>query len=273
LQRARHKQGSVVLDRRRKTWYFLFCDENGIRRTRTIGTLRDYPTKTAAWRQAEAFRQTSPQPQSHGVSTVSSLIEQYRIEKMPQRHSTRLGYEAWINNHILPRWGSLPITELQARPIELWLQQLDISPKSRVHIRGLISMLWDFAMWRGDIPTQRNPMELVTIKGASKRTRQPRSLTVEGFQSFLAHLEEPFRTLALVCLCFDLRISIGKLGTHTMRHTYRSWLDAVGTPVAVQQKLMRHADIRTTMNVYGDVVTHEMQQAHGKVVGMALRSA
>jgi len=24
-----------------------------------------------------------------------------------------------------------------------------------------------------------------------------------------------------------------------MRHSYRSWLDAVGTPLAVQQKLMR----------------------------------
>ena len=39
-----------------------------------------------------------------------------------------------------------------------------------------------------------------------------------------------------------------------MRHSYRSWLDAVGTPVAVHQKLMRHADIRTTMNIYGDIV-------------------
>src|SRR5207245_8265541 len=29
---------------------------------------------------------------------------------------------------------------------------------------------------------------------------------------------------------------IGKLGTHAFRHTYRSWLDAVGTPIAVQQK-------------------------------------
>jgi hypothetical protein len=48
-----------------------------------------------------------------------------------------------------------------------------------------------------------------------------------------------------------------------MRHTYRSWLDVVGTPIAVQQKLMRHADIRTTMNVYGDVVTDEMAVASG----------
>jgi integrase len=63
---------------------------------------------------------------------------------------------------------------------------------------------------------------------------------------------------------------IGHVSIHTMRHTYRSWLDAVGTSIAVQQKLMRHADIRTTMNVYGDVVTDEMEQAHSKVVRMAL---
>jgi len=45
-------------------------------------------------------------------------------------------------------------------------------------------------------------------------------------------------------------------------------LDAVGTSIAVQQKLMRHANIRTT--IYGDVVTDEMEQAHSKVVRMAL---
>jgi integrase len=58
-----------------------------------------------------------------------------------------------------------------------------------------------------------------------------------------------------------------------MRHTYRKWLDSVGAPIAVQQKLMRHADIRTTMNVYGDVVTDEMEEAHSKTVGLALGRA
>jgi integrase len=66
---------------------------------------------------------------------------------------------------------------------------------------------------------------------------------------------------------------IGHISTHVMRHTYRSWLDAVGTPIAVQQKLMRHADIRTTMNVYGDVVTDEMAQAASKVAGLALNGS
>jgi integrase len=50
-------------------------------------------------------------------------------------------------------------------------------------------------------------MELVTIKNATKRTRQPRSLTVEDFQKFVAQLDEPFRVIALVCVCFGLRIS------------------------------------------------------------------
>ena len=59
---------------------------------------------------------------------------------------------------------------------------------------------------------------------------------------------------------------IGKVGKHALQHRHRSCLDAVGTAIAVQQKLMRHSDIRTTLNVYGDVVTDEMAQAHSKVV-------
>ena len=66
---------------------------------------------------------------------------------------------------------------------------------------------------------------------------------------------------------------IPHVSTHSMRHTYRSWLDAVGTPIAVQQKLMRHADIRTTMNVYGDVVTDEMARAPSKVAGLAVNGS
>jgi integrase len=50
-------------------------------------------------------------------------------------------------------------------------------------------------------------MELVTIKGATKRRQIPRSLTVEEFLSFLQQLREPVRTIALVCVCFGLRIS------------------------------------------------------------------
>lgn len=63
---------------------------------------------------------------------------------------------------------------------------------------------------------------------------------------------------------------LGYMGTHTFRHSYRMWLDSVGAPIGVQQKLMRHADIRTTMNIYDDAGTADMAEAHGKIVGLAL---
>jgi integrase len=126
---------------------------------------------------------------------------------MPTRIDTWRSYDIWLRIHILPKWGDCLLSDVQARPVELWLDTLALVPKSKAHIRGLLSVLWDYAQWRGDIPAQRNPMQLVTVKGATKRLRQPRSLTVEEFNGFARHLQEPFRTLALLCVCFGLRIS------------------------------------------------------------------
>jgi len=61
-------------------------------------------------------------------------------------------------------------------------------------------------------------------------------------------------------------LGLGNVGWHTFRHTYRSWLDATGAPMGVQQKLMRHAQIATTMNVYGDALLQSKREANNKVV-------
>src|SRR5215469_16829115 len=110
-----------------------------------------------------------------------------------------------FRNH--PKWGDCLITSLQARPVEIWLESLLLAPKSKVHIRGILNALWNYAMWKQDVPMQVNPISLVTIKGASKRVRQPRSLTVEQFRLLVSYLREPFGTMALLCVCFGLRIS------------------------------------------------------------------
>jgi integrase len=69
------------------------------------------------------------------------------------------------------------------------------------------------------------------------------------------------------------KLGLGNIGWHTFRHTYRSWLDLVGTSMGVQQKLMRHAQIATTMNVYGDAMMESKRTANSKVVQMVLRPA
>ena len=53
----------------------------------------------------------------------------------------------------------------------------------------------------------------------------------------------------------------------------RSGLDSNSAPIGVQQKLMRHAQVSTTMNVYGNALMTAKREANSKVVKMALRSA
>jgi integrase len=353
-----------VQDKRDKMWRFFWWEE-GVRRSKVIGR---FTTKAAAWKAAKPLRdrlEKQTQEAKSDAPTVKTLVEHYRAEKMPTRHDTRGGYESWLRVYILPKWGESRITDLQARPVEMWLESLSLAPKSKVHIRGILNAMWNFAMWKQDVPMQVNPMSLVRVKGASKRLRKPRSLTVEQFRSLLLHLKEPFKTLALMCVCFGLRIGealalkwadvdwlngtlrvergivqqvvddvktddsrktltisndllnvlkawkqatqfsepenfifaspfqigrlpysyrcvwerldtaskaagMGHVSTHAFRHSCRMWIDSIGAPVGVQQKLMRHSDIRTTMNIYGDVATNDMREAHVKIVGLAL---
>jgi integrase len=65
---------------------------------------------------------------------------------------------------------------------------------------------------------------------------------------------------------------IGHISTHSFRHNYRSWLDAVRTSNAAQQKMMKHTDIRTTMNICRDVVADEMSMATLKVASLPSKS-
>jgi integrase len=364
LRVQRHTNGSVRYDKRRKTWNYLWYD-GPTRRSKRIGTKQQYPTKAAAWKAVDGLALAQPAKVPDG-DTVRSVVALYEVERMPARRSTARVYRSFLSNHILPKWGDTVIQAVQPRPVELWLRELPLSPKSKTHVRSLMHGLVDFAMWAGLLDINRNPMSLVQNKGATRRVRKPRSLTAEEFTSLFKELREPFATMALVSVCLGLRISetlalqwadvdwldsqisvsrgivnqivadvktegsartftitsalldrlkclrrrsdfanvgdwifasplklgrlpysytgvcselqrattaakLGHLGTHTFRHTYRSWLDAVGTSIAVQQKMMRHADIRTTMS-YGDVVTDEMEVAGAKVAQLAFQS-
>jgi integrase len=357
----RHTHGSVRFDKRRKTWNFLWY-EAGKRRSKLIGSKQEYPAKAAAWKAVTNLQIQKEKPDGDRVSDV---IARYEAERMPSRHSTARVYRSFLSNHIQPKWGDTLIRDLQPRPVELWLRNLSLSPKSKTHVRSLLYGLVEYAMWSGSLELSRNPISLVQNNGATRKTRKARSLTAEQFHALLKELHEPFATMSLLCVCLGLRISealalqwgdidwlasrvsinrgiveqvvdatktegsaktvtlaadllvrlkswkqsaqfsgaedwifaspvkvgrlpysytgvwreiqraavvagIGHLGTHSFRHTYRSWLDAVGTSVTIQQQMMRHSDLRTTMG-YGEVVTDAMTTAGSKVAQLAFR--
>ena len=69
-----------------------------------------------------------------------------------------------------------------------------------------------------------------------------------------------------------VRVGVGKIGWHTFRHSYSSLLRRVGADIKVQQELLRHSTIQSTMNecLYA---SHVGGQACRQQCGSSERSA
>src|SRR6202162_2652715 len=107
---------------------------------------------------------------------------------MPSRLSTARVYRSFLKNHVTPRWGDTLICDVQPRPVELWLRELPLAPKSKTHVRSLMHGLVEFAMWAGLLDISRNPISLVQNTGATRKVPKARSLTAEQFQALLKEL-------------------------------------------------------------------------------------
>jgi integrase len=276
-------------------------------------------------------------------------------------YSTASGYLSYLRKHIRPKWGTDLLADIDALTVQEWLKTLALAPKTRGHIRNLMSLLFDRArLWK---LTTDNPIGLVKVKGISKRLKRRQILTVDEFIQFRSFLVEPYRTMSILAMATGLRaseilaltwerlnlqdgtmlvsqgavsgrigpcktedsvdevplhsdlakvlrdwrancgVSVGLvfpssrtggcqhagqiqqnhfrlaglkigmegLGWHTFRHTYRSLLDETGAPIGVQQRLMRHAQVSTTMNIYGNAAMKSKRDANSKVVEMLVQ--
>ena len=364
--RPSKKQGLVFVYR----WRERKPDGGYAKRTELIGPVSVLKTETNARRAVEHRRLeiNSEDPKRETV-TMNAVISRYLEEELPElRHSTADAYRSYLTNHIKPRWGDQPVRKIKPFGVEQWLRQLDLAPKTKGHLQNLMRLLVNCAMRWELVDVGANPMKLVRVRGGSKRTKEPRILTIPQFQQLVKELNDPYRTMVLLDLATGLRCSelfalkwcdvisddltllvrraivdtvesdvktvysragmpldpalaevllnwqrtsefnrpehwifaspykagkkprhpwrvqqqhispaavrcgIGHIGWHTFRHTFRSLLDETGAPLKVQQELMRHADIRTTMNIYGKAMETSKREAHGKVVRLVLPS-
>jgi integrase len=378
-KRTRYQYGSVEINKRvtgPDVWIYRWWEPTSEgrkkRRGFTVGTVEKYKTEAHALKAAEGMRLII----NHGVASWKPILfcgvldrflfEQRQEEEAEQiTHNTLVSYRSMISQHIGPKWGELCLQDVRPALVQDWLRKLTVSPKYKGHIRSLMYRLFDKAMLWELIPIDRNPMQLVEVKGISKRTKRPCILQVKDAWTILKSLAQPYRTMVFIALCFGLRISeilglrwtdfdfkrsavliqrsvvgkrfsklktecsqdevplergfilelnkwqllcpdsegqwlfpspvtgrpyhsdsiraryltpmglelgLGRIGFHTFRHTYRAWLDETGAPVGVQQKLMRHAHISTTMDQYGNASMKAKRKANRPIVQRLLKS-
>src|SRR6516165_11801354 len=113
-----------------------------------------------------------------------------------------------LEKYCIPMWGNAELMALAAVPLEIekWLDGVDRAQKTKSHIKGVMRQVFEYAMADGLFPISRNPLELVKVKGASKRRKQKRILTYEEWERFIGNLTaEPQRTAIITCLCLGVR--------------------------------------------------------------------
>jgi integrase len=365
--RNRYQHGSIRKVPRANgfAWEFRFycSDENGERKlkTQTFDAIK-YPTVAAVRKAVESqLGALNSDTMAGKVSaTMNTIINRYYAEEFPSlRHSTQSTNRSLIDLHIRPKFGDVRPSDVSAILVKNWLEKCSFGAAQKARARNIISKLLDLSMLWEYIPLQRNPMQLVKIKGSTKRQKKLVILTPDQFKTYTQSLPEPYSLMVLVSGCFGFRVSetlalkwadfdfgegtvqvrrvfthsriqelpktdasadplpvhlklmavlqqwrekqanndswvfpsprtggpysdstiltdhlkpaavrmgIKGLGWHTFRHSYKSWLATAKVEPSRIKDLMRHADISTTMNVYGKTVSKEMRNGNALVV-------
>ncbi len=216
MRRTRFQQGSLQIVKRaggRKAWeyrwYELQADGSRTRRNLMVGSLEQYPNRTAAQKAVAALRadinSESPRTSLTPIS-VQTLVEHYREKELgpdcTKTRKTQVTYVGYFRKWILPRWGSYHVTEVKAVAVEQWLRSLKYANGSKAKARNIMSAVFNHAVrWEWlDV----NPIRMV--RQSAKRTRIPIVLSIEQIAALLRILKEPTRTMVFLAVFTGLRV-------------------------------------------------------------------
>ena len=232
FKRTRYQHGSVELEERKKgpaVWVYRWWEEdiNGklLHRKQQIGDVETYPSESAAFAAADAFRLTINNGSKHKSlqrTTISILWEHYSREELPRKAlSTQDSYSMYAKNWIVPRWGNMQLDQIKTVEVERWLLATEAANGTKATIECVMSALfshavrWEFCCHNpisSGIPVgsggRRGPSTGVRV--SAKRLKSPLKLTAEQVALVLTQLE--FRDQLLVFLDAGLGTRRGELG-------------------------------------------------------------
>jgi integrase len=212
MKRRRYQYGSLTKKNNtisEDVWQFRYYETtlegHRCRRSTSVGTVAQYPTKAAALRVIEPLRLRLNLHHRFGRPvSVGGLVDRYVEHELPERrHSTQQSHSSALNRWIRPRWGDYLLEQVKPVEVEEWLRSLPLAPKTKVNLRSLFHLIYEHAQ-RWEL-TDRNPIDLVRQRGG--RRCIPRVLTPGEIRLLLEQLAEPYRTMILVAACLGLRAS------------------------------------------------------------------
>lgn len=120
-------------------------------------------------------------------------------------YSTAVSYLS-LCNCIRETWGAVKLDKFRPFKFQNWLKGLERAPKTKGHLKAFVHRLFGKAKLYGMLEWVENPIDLVEVRGISKRRRRPADLTIEQFWLIFNLLPEPYNIMSLVELCTGLRV-------------------------------------------------------------------
>ena len=185
-------------------------------RALVIGTVKEYPTESAAWKAVETLRLDINYHTSRPGGLPESfeqLVKHYQmieldLEKTSERkgYQTKQTYEIYLRTRIVPRWGEYGLREIQAVAVERWLGSIhDLSNGSKSKVKGIMSDVYQHAIRYGWLTDGENPV--LAVRQSQKRERVTEPLEAAEFRALMLELTQKMRVIGIVAATTGLRIS------------------------------------------------------------------
>ncbi len=234
FRRTRYQQGMLSRVKRKHgpdCWAFRWWDIDSsgkrVRRTKTLGTVKEYPTETSAMKAVEALRITINEEQPETANqpiTVGALIAHFKqhelgpIEKDEEEeegrsYATRTTYTDILDTYVLPKWGDVEMRKVRTTQVEKWLRKLKrtgkskdkLSRGSKAKIRSVMSVLFNHAIRHELMPLGSNPITMV--RQSAKRMQTPDILEAGELRQLFDQLSHRERVMVLLDSITGLRRS------------------------------------------------------------------
>lgn len=208
--RQRYQSGSLSREVRKAgpaVWIFRWREnaaEGRVYRKVVVGTVEQFPTKTAAKHAVETLRSTINAGDPAVPMTVRQLVKHYEENELPQKaFSTQRTVQTALKVWVLPNWGEHKLRDVRTVPVEAWLHALSLANATKAKIRNVMHVVFVHACRNEWL--EKNPISLV--RQSAKRQKLPDVLELDELKKLLADLENPARALVFLTATTGLRVS------------------------------------------------------------------
>jgi integrase len=187
-------------DGRRYTADTLFLNQ---RDARGWLALRQADIIKKVWTPPEALAAETPRKALTFKEYADDWLKHRQVKGRPLKDRTREHYQALLDDHIFPAFGSLPLASITGDDVRDWYNSLDAAtPTMRAHCYGLLRTILTTAVGAGKIAA--NPCNIAGA-GSVKRVHTPRPASVYEVQAIAWEMPRRYRAMVLLAAWCALR--------------------------------------------------------------------